>query len=41
MWHDHPFSQRNKKSKIAGGEGQIEELDKLSERWEVNIRGSS
>ena len=35
MWHGHPFSQRNKTSKIAGGEGckqQIEELDKILKR---------
>ena len=44
MWHDHPFSQRNKTSKIAGGEGwkqQLEELDKILKRWVVNIGGSS
>ena len=42
MWHGHPFSQRNKKSKIAGGEGwkqQIEGLDKIFKRWLVNIDG--
>ena len=33
MWHDHPFIQRNKTSKIA--------LDKILKRWVVNIGGSS
>ena len=40
MWHGHPFSQRNKTSNIAGGEGwkqQIEGLDKILKRWAVNI----
>ena len=44
MWHGHSFSQRDKKSKIAGGEGwkqQIEGLDKIFKRWEGNIGGSS
>ena len=42
MWHGHPFSQRDKASKIAGGEGwkqQIDGLDKILKRWVVNIRG--
>ena len=40
MWHGHPFSQRNKTSNIAGGEGwkqQIEGLDKILKRCAVNI----
>ena len=44
MWHGHPFSQKNKTSKIAGGEGlmqQIERLDKILKRWVGKIGGSS
>ena len=36
MWHGHPFSQRNKTSKIAGGEGwkqQVEGLDKVGRQY--------
>ena len=43
MWHDQPFIQRNKASKIAGGEGwkqQIERLDKILKRWVGKIEGS-
>ena len=43
MWDGHPFSQRNKTSKIsAGAEGwrqQIEGLDNILKRWVGNIGG--
>ena len=44
MWHVHPFSQRNKTSKIAGREGwkqRKEVLDKILKRWGRQYRGSS
>ena len=33
MWHDHPLSQRNKKSKIAGGEGWKQQIDKIGQNF--------
>ena len=43
MWHDHPFSQRNKMSKMAvkvkvGGNGK-EVLDKTLKTWGRQYRG--
>ena len=43
MWHDHPFSQRNKTSKIAvevkvEGDGE-EGLDKVLKRYGREYRG--
>ena len=43
MWHNHPFSQRNKTSKIAveakvGGNGK-EGLNKILKRWVRQYRG--
>ena len=29
MWHGHPFSQRNKTSKIAGGKGWKQQIEVL------------
>ena len=42
MWHVHPFSQRNKTTKIAEGQGwkqQKEGLDKILKRWGRQYRG--
>ena len=45
MWPDHPFSQRNKISKIAGemkvgGSGK-EGFDKILKKWGRQYMGSS
>ena len=43
MWHNQPFSQRNKTSKIAVdakvGDNMKEGLDKILKRWDRQYRG--